>query len=102
MIPVQSSLPLDTPRGHERERLAEAATRFEAIFARQMLAAARKADFGGDDLFGGQGDDTFRQMMDERFADILSESGALGFAKTIEQQLAAHIGAAAAQTDGKE
>ncbi len=36
----------------ERERLAEAARQFEAIFVRQMLTAARNADFGGEELFG--------------------------------------------------
>ncbi len=35
--------------------------------------------------------ETIRQMMDERFADILAESGSLGFGKTIEAQLAAHM-----------
>lgn len=73
-----------------RARLAEAATRFEAIFARQMLAAARKAGFG-DSLFGGQGEATFRQMLDERFADTMAQRGALGLAKSIEAQLARHL-----------
>ena len=43
------------------------------------------------DLFGSQGTDTFHQMMDERFADIMADSGALGFGKSIEAQLAAHL-----------
>jgi len=90
MITLNTSISLG-PKGDERERLAEAATRFEAIFARQMLSAARQASFDGG-LFESQGTDTFRQMMDERFADILAESGALGFGKTIEAQLAGHIG----------
>lgn len=70
----------------EREQLAGAAKAFEAIFVRQMLAAARKADFGGD-LLGGQGLDTFRQMQDERFAELAAESGAFGIARLIEAQL---------------
>lgn len=70
----------------EREQLASAAKAFEAIFVRQILAAARKTDFGGD-LFGGQSLDTFRQMQDERFADIASQSGAFGIAQMIEAQL---------------
>lgn len=71
----------------EREKLKQAAQQFEAIFVRQMLAAARKTDFGGDLLAGG-GMETFRQMQDEHFADLASQTGTLGLAATIEAQLA--------------
>ncbi len=91
MIPINTSFSLG-PRVDDRQKLAEAATRFEAIFARQMLASARKAGFDDGGLFSSQANDTFKQMMDERFADILAESGALGFGKTIEAQLSAQIG----------
>jgi flagellar protein FlgJ len=74
----------------ERAKLKEAAKQFEAIFIRQMLAAARKTSFD-DGLFDGQGMDTFRQMQDERFADIASQTGALGLASMIEAQLARHL-----------
>lgn len=83
--------PAAPPASPDRARLGEAAKEFEAIFVRQMLAAARKTDFGGSGLFGGQGLDTFRQMQDERFAEIAAHSGALGLAAQIEAQLAAHI-----------
>jgi flagellar protein FlgJ len=75
-----------------RKHLAEAAKQFEAIFLRQMLSAARATDFGGDDLFGGPGEDTFVDMRDARFADIAADTGAIGFAATIEKQLARFIG----------
>lgn len=88
MMPIAStSLPMDRLPAGDREKLTAAAKQFEAIFVRQMLAAARQTDFG-DDLFGGQGMDTFRQMQDERFADIASQTGALGLAKIIEARLA--------------
>lgn len=80
--------------GTERERLTQAAQQFEAIFLRQMLSAARSADFGGEDLLGGQGEETFREMQDSQFAQIASESGALGMAASIEAQLAGHLGTA--------
>ncbi len=85
--PIGSAISLNAPKVDEREKLARVATQFEAIFLRQMLAAARKTDFGND-LFQSQGADTFRQMMDDRFADVLAESGTLGFARTIETRLA--------------
>lgn len=77
----------------DRTKLAEAAKRFEAIFVRQMLASARKAGFG-DELFGGQAADTFKSMQDEKFADVVSQCGALGLAATIERQLGAVAGQA--------
>ena len=80
-----------SPTGN-RAHLAEAAKQFEAIFLRQMLSAARSTDFGGNDLFGGQGEDTFLEMRDARFADIAAGTGAIGFAATIEKQLARFIG----------
>lgn len=78
----------------DRTRLAEAARQFEAIFVRQMLAAARAADFGDqdDDVFGSQGEDTFREMRDARFADMAAQSGTLGMAEMIEAQLARFVG----------
>ena len=75
------------PQG-QRAQLAAAAKQFEAIFVRQMLASARKTDFGGGGLFDSEALGTFRQMQDERFADIASERGAFGMAKMIEARLA--------------
>lgn len=72
----------------DRAKLAQVAKQFEAIFLRQMLAAARKTDFGGDELFGGQGEETFRDMQDSQFADIASKTGSIGLAQSIEAQLA--------------
>ncbi|MBS0481441.1 MAG: rod-binding protein [Proteobacteria bacterium] len=59
-----------------------------------MLAEARKTSFD-DPLFGGQGLDTFRQMQDERFADLAAQRGAFGIARQIEAQLAPTSGKAA-------
>ena len=85
--PGVSATSLTPAKASEREKLAEAAQQFEAIFLRQMLAAARKTDFG-DSLFSSQGLDTFRQMQDDRFAEIASQTGAIGLASVIEAQMA--------------
>ena len=82
---------LPAPTG-ERAKLTAAAKQFEAIFIRQMLSAARQTDFGGG-LFASEALGTFRQMQDERFAEIASQTGAFGIAKQIEAQLAAQLGA---------
>lgn len=83
----------------EKEKLSAVAKQFEAIFLRQMLATARSTDFGGDDVFGKM-DQTFVQMRDERFAEIASQTGALGFAKQIEHHLAALVSPQATSGEG--
>ncbi|MCX7865232.1 MAG: rod-binding protein [Novosphingobium sp.] len=82
--------PVSLPVAGERERLAAASRQFEAVFLRQMLAAARRVDFG-DGLFEGQGLRTFRQLQDDHFAGIAAQTGALGLAKILEAQLARHL-----------
>lgn len=89
--PLLATGSLAQSHGTDRDKLAAAARQFEAIFVRQMLAQARKADFG-EPLFGGQALDTFRTMQDEHFADIAGKSGALGLASQIEAQLARFVG----------
>jgi peptidoglycan hydrolase FlgJ len=77
--------------GTAREDLAGAARQFEAIFLRQMLSAARETNFGESLFSGSQAMGTFRQMRDERFADIASDTGAFGLAKMIETHLARFV-----------
>lgn len=86
-----ASTPLSTANAapSDSEKLSGVAKQFEAIFLRQMLAAARKTNLGGEDnIFSSQGMDTFRQMQDDRFADIASETGAFGLGKMIQTHLA--------------
>jgi len=93
--PMLATGSLTQSHGTDRAQLAAAAKQFEAIFVRQMLAAARKTHFGDDasGLGGGQGADTFRSMQDEHFADIAADTGAFGLAKMIEQQLSTQLSA---------
>ncbi|MBB3861862.1 flagellar protein FlgJ [Novosphingobium hassiacum] len=84
----------------DREKLSQAAKQFEAIFVRQMLASARATDFGGKGVFGEM-DQTFVQMRDDRFAEIASQTGALGLAKQIENHLAAQLRPEAPAAKGK-
>jgi flagellar protein FlgJ len=85
-----------TASSPERARLHQAAQQFEAIFVRQMLSSARASNFG-DTLWGDdQGNQTFTQMRDERFADITAQSGTLGLAKQVEAQLSGRLADAGA------
>ena len=76
------------PQSAERQKLAQAAKQFEAIFVRQMLAAARQNNFDKGGLFDSEAMNTFRQMQDEKFADQAAKAGAFGLAKIIEAQIA--------------
>jgi flagellar protein FlgJ len=84
-----SAVTTQAPAATDRAALRKAAQGFEAIFVRQMLAAARSTSLAGeDDLFGGQAQETFMAMRDERFADIAAQTGAFGLAKQLETQFA--------------
>jgi flagellar protein FlgJ len=88
-----------------KAKISGAAKEFEAIFVRQMLAAARKAN-PGEDLFGSSAVDTFRDMQDSQLADMMTKTGALGLAKQIEAHMARLVdtvgGAAAAASPEKK
>ena len=104
MTPVSSPMLAGTSlvqsHGTDREKLAGVARQFEAILIRQMLAAARKTDFG-DKLFGGQAMETFTTMQDEQFADMAAKAGSFGLARMIEGQLAAQAGLSASPPAAK-
>lgn len=76
----------------EQRELREAAQGFEAIMIRRMLETARAANFAEDSPLTGGGLKQFEKMRDEHFAEIASQSGAFGFARSIEDQLAQFVG----------
>lgn len=99
-VSAPAALSAATPRAAEKAALKKAAQGFEAIFVRQMLAAARATSLAGDDpIFGGQAQETFTQMRDERFADIAAQAGTFGLAKQLEAQFARLLPDAAAKKD---
>jgi peptidoglycan hydrolase FlgJ len=65
--------------------LGQVAQQFEAIFLRQMIASMRGPSLG-DDLFGSDASNQFRDMSDARLAD--SMAGQFGIAQLLETQLA--------------
>ncbi len=87
--PTATSL---TPKpADQKAALEKAATQFEAIFIRQMLAAARKASLS-DGLFDSSATEQFQTMQDSNYADMMAQHGGLGLAKTIAQQLSSRPG----------
>ena len=79
------------PLSQERAALREAAEGFEAIMLRRMLASARASSFAEETPLTGGGMQQFQTMRDEHFAEIAATTGAFGFARSIEAQLAQHL-----------
>jgi len=91
--------PTPTPMPSARkEDIHATAQKFEAMLLRQVLAQARKTDFGNT-LLTNEGTKTFREVQDSRYADTIAQQGKLGFAKLIEAQLTRQ---SRAPTPGKE
>jgi peptidoglycan hydrolase FlgJ len=82
--PVSAASPAEA--APDKAQLKKVAQQFEALLMRQMLAEARKTNFGND-MFSSNGIATFREMMDSRFADVTAQSGTLGLGKMIEAQV---------------
>lgn len=82
----------DAQLSPERLELRQAARAFEAIFVRQLLAAARAGSIADQTPFTGPGLEQFTAMRDEHMAEITSKSGAFGLAEQIERQLSSLVG----------
>lgn len=74
----------------DRDGLKQAATAFEAVFVRQMIASMRSAGLG-EDLLGSSAGDQFRDMSDARIADSMAHSGGLGIATMLLKQFEGRI-----------
>lgn len=90
---VSSPKPANPPQPLDPERAAlrEAAQGFEAIMVRRMLESARAGSFAEDTPLTGGGMKQFQAMRDENLADIASQTGTFGLARSIEQQLSQHL-----------
>ena len=82
----------DAQLSPERLELRKVARAFEAIFVRQLLAAARAGSIAEQTPFSGPGLEQFTAMRDEHMAEIASQSGAFGLAEQIERQLSSLVG----------
>ncbi len=75
----------DTVRPPQSAELRKAADAFEAVFLRQMIGSMRSAG-QGDDLFGNQGTEQFRDMQDSRMADAMAKNNDFGIAELLLKQ----------------
>lgn len=75
-----------------RESIAEVAQQFESLFIQMMLKQMR-ATTPGNDLFGSQVEDQYRDVFDQQLAMNMASSGqGLGLAEAVERQMLQHAG----------
>ncbi|MFM9827191.1 MAG: rod-binding protein [Sphingomonas sp.] len=72
----------DTSRLSTRANLEAAGTKFEAVFTHMMLKSMRSVHLA-DDIFSSQATDTFREMQDQKTAQIMAEHHPLGIGKAM-------------------
>lgn len=77
-------------------RARDAATKFEAIFVQQMVAAMRSsADGIGGGMFGADpGADTYSAWFDTCMSENITRGGGIGLAPMIEKNILQHSGEA--------
>ncbi|MDN5323922.1 MAG: peptidoglycan hydrolase FlgJ [Clostridia bacterium] len=70
------------------KKLKEACQQFESIFINHMISRMR-ATIPEGGLFGkSQGEEIFQDMLDEKYAEKISEAGGIGLAEILYEQLA--------------
>lgn len=76
-------------RDNSPEALKAAAKQFEAMFLQVVIKSMREASYG-DELFGGQEGKMFQDMLDQQWAQVMTEGGGTGLARVLERQLSAN------------
>ena len=70
--------------------LINVANQFEAIFVHQMLKQARQGKLA-DGIFNSEAQDTFNNMLDIEYSQILSKKNNFGIAEALIQQFQPHL-----------
>jgi len=84
------------------ETLKQVASQFEALFMHMMLKSMREASFG-DELFGSEQSNFYRDMYDQQLSMTLAKKHGLGLADVLVRQLGGdRLMAAVTGESGKE
>ena len=70
--------------------LKDVADQFEAIFVHQMLKQARQSKLA-DGIFNSEAQDTFNNMLDIEYSQVLSKQNNFGIAKALIKQFQPHL-----------
>ena len=74
----------------KKQELKDVADQFEAIFLNFFLKTARQAKLA-DDPLANSASDTYRDMLDQQYANSLSGSMDLGIAEGLMRQFGKHV-----------
>lgn len=89
-LPAATPQPTAKGTAAQEKQLADArkvGREFEAMFVGLMLKSMRET-VGKDKLTGGgRGEEMFRSLLDQQYADSAAAGGGIGLAKTIERDL---------------
>ena len=71
----------------DKQAARKVAREFEALMVHEMIKSMR-ATAGKDPLTsGGRGEEIYRSMLDQEYAQAIASQGTMGLARYIEQQL---------------
>ncbi len=73
----------------DEAKLREACQQMESVFLNQMLAQMRKCSMAGEEggLFGSKDQEMFQGMLDQERAKAWSQSGGVGLASILFEQM---------------
>ena len=75
---------------NEKTDLKDVAEKFEAIFVYQMLKQARQSKLA-EGMFNSEAQDTFNNMLDQEYSQILSKKNNFGIAEGLIKQFSSHL-----------
>ena len=77
-------------KSKDNQDLRNVAEQFEAIFVNQMLKQARQSKLS-DGIFNSEAQDTFNNMLDQEYSQILSKKNNFGIAEGLIRQFGSHL-----------
>tara|TARA_B100000767_G_C19281840_1_gene335803 strand:- start:96 stop:428 length:333 start_codon:yes stop_codon:yes gene_type:complete len=77
-------------KSKDSQDLKNVAEQFEAIFVHQMLKQARQSKLA-EGIFNSEAQDTFNNMLDQEYAQILSKKNNFGIAEGLIRQFGSHL-----------
>ena len=78
------------PKDENNQDLKNVAEQFESIFVHQMLKQARQSKLA-DGIFNSEAQDTFNNMLDIEYSQILSKKNNFGIADALIKQFEPHF-----------
>ena len=74
----------------KNKELRDVAEQFESIFINQMLKQARQSKLA-EGIFNSEAQDTFNNMLDMEYSEILSKKNNFGIADALIKQFQPHV-----------